>query len=85
MEKYIIFTYDISGLEQKLKMKFIRRLSGYDSIKKGKVERKPGMLQELNGFKFGINTIIVPYHNEEKTAKIFKEFKVDTKSLVIKL
>lgn len=85
MDKFVIFTYNISRLKQKDKMGFIRKLQGYDSIKAGKVERKPGLLHKVNGFKFGINTIVVPLHNKEDVAGLFKEFKINIKSLVVRL
>jgi len=83
MQKYLLITYEISKLEQKAKMQFIRKMSGYDSIKKGKIERKPGMLQDLNGFKFGTNTAIIPYEKKERAEQIFRDFKIDMKTLII--
>jgi hypothetical protein len=83
MQKYLLITYEISGLEQNDKMNFIRKLNGYDSIKKGKVERKPGFLDETKGFRFGTNTIIIPYDKKEDIEKFFKQHKVGIKSLII--
>lgn len=84
-DKYIIITYNISRLEQKKKMQFIRKLQGYDSIKKGKIERKHGILEELHGFKFGTNTMIVPFANKEKIGDFFRKFKINTRSLQVRL
>lgn len=85
MDKFVIFTYNISKLKQNDKMRFIRKLRGYDSIRAGKIERKNGLLHDVNGFKFGVNTIIVPLGNREKIAGLFKDFKINTKSLVVRL
>ena len=85
MDRYAIITYDISKLEQKKKMQLIRKLQGYDTIKKGEVVKRQGALQELEGFKFGINTILIPQKNKEKIDLIFNEYRVGTKSLKIML
>lgn len=85
MDKFVMFTYEISRLKQKDKMRFIRKLQGYDSVKAGKVEKKPGTLADVDGFKFGINTVVIPLKNRKRIAELFKEFKINTKSLVIRL
>jgi hypothetical protein len=83
MQKYLLITYEISKLEQKVKMQLIRKLNGYDSIKQGKVERKQGILDEMKGFRFGTNTIIVQYNKKEDIERFFKQYKVGIKSLII--
>jgi hypothetical protein len=83
MQKYILITYEISKLEQKDKMQLIRKLNGYDSIKQGKIERKHGMLDEMKGFRFGTNTIVVSYGKKDDIERFFKQHKVGIKSLII--
>jgi hypothetical protein len=70
-------------LEQKDKMQLIRKLNGYDSIKQGKIERKQGMLDQMKGFKFGTNTIIIPYDRKQDIELFFKKYKTGIKSLII--
>ena len=84
MQRHILITYEISKLEQKDKMQLIRKLNGYDSIRKGRIERKDGLIDDIKGFRFGTNTIVIPYDKKQDIEKFFKEFNVGIKSLAIK-
>ena len=73
--KYLI-TYSIKDLNTKEKMKIIRILNGYITVKNGKKYKTDGLIRKTNSLRVGTNTIIVSHLNQPYFKKIFKENKV---------
>ncbi len=68
-----LITYDLSRLTPKRKVKFIQTIQG-----RGKGRYKYlGLLHELNGFKVGRNTIMVPIENVPKIIEQLNLIKAD--------
>lgn len=78
-EPYLIYTFQISSLSQKVKAKFNRQL--YEQKRKG-YEYK-GLLNEIGGKKLSSGCIIVPYLQKENIEKFFKKFNVRFKQLKV--
>lgn len=78
-EPYLIYTFQISSLSQKEKVKFNRQL--YEQKRKG-YEYK-GLLNETGGKKLSSGCIIVPYLQKENIEKFFKKFNVRFKQLKV--
>jgi len=68
-----LITYDLSRLAPKRKVKFIHTIQGRG---KGRYTY-PGLLHELNGFKVGRNTIMVPIENMPKIIEQLNLIKAD--------
>ncbi|MDY6863668.1 MAG: nucleotidyltransferase domain-containing protein [Thermodesulfobacteriota bacterium] len=70
---YAIYTFDLTGLEQKTKAKFNREL----------YQRKPkgysydGILQEIGGRKLSKGCILVAYEKKGIIDKFFRKYKLD--------
>jgi len=69
---YIIFSFNLNGLNQKQKAVFNREL--YEQTK-GKYTYK-GLLKELGGEKVSPGCIIIPYSKEEVLFNFFKKYRV---------
>jgi len=68
-----LITYDLSHLPPRRKVKFIHAIQGRG---KGRYTY-PGLLHELNGFKVGRNTIMVPIENMPKIIEQLNLVKAD--------
>lgn len=78
-EHNYLFYYSLSNLKRKEKMKFIRKMFGYN-LKRGKKEYgQGGFLKEINGLKLGSNVILTPSQEVLKIKKIFNDFKIKYK------
>ena len=74
-----LFYYSLSNLRRNDKMKFIRKMFGYN-LKKGKKEyAQEGFLAEIKGIKLGSNAILAPSQEVLKIKKMFNEFKISYK------
>lgn len=69
---FFIYTFKISRLPQKEKVKFNRQL--YEQTKQD--YKYKGLLQEIGGQKLSAGCIMVPYAQKETIEKFFKKFKV---------
>lgn len=74
MGHYSLFSYSLSGLQQKKKMKLLRGLFGYSMKKKEKTYRQTGMLGEIGGRKLGLNSALVPLEKSRDVQKFFSSF-----------
>jgi len=73
LKPYSLITYDLSRLQPRRKVKFIHSIQGRG---KGRYTY-PGLLHELNGFKVGRNTIMVPIENMPRIIERFNLIKAD--------
>lgn len=78
-EPYLIYSFQISSLSQKEKVKFNRQL--YEQ--KRKEYQYKGLLNEIGGKKLSPGCVIVPYMQKEKIEKFFKRFKVKFEQLKV--
>ena len=69
---YLIYSFQISSLAQKDKVRFNRQL--YEQTKKE--YKYKGLLQKIGGQKLSAGCVIIPYRQKEKIEKIFKKFKI---------
>ena len=76
---YLIYSFQISSLTQKDKVKFNRHL--YEQTRNG--YKYKGLLQEIGGQRLSAGCVIVPYMQKEKTEKFFKKFKVKFEQLKV--
>jgi predicted nucleotidyltransferase len=76
---YLIYSFQISSLAQKDKVRFNRQL--YEQIKKG--YKYEGLLQEIGGQKLSAGCVMIPYEQKEKIKKFFKKFKVKFEQLKV--
>ncbi|MCL5073445.1 MAG: nucleotidyltransferase domain-containing protein [Actinobacteria bacterium] len=76
---YMIYSFQISGLVQKDKVRFNRQL--YEQIKKG--YKYKGLLQEIGGQKISAGCVMIPYEQKGKIEKFFKKFKVKFEQLKV--
>ena len=76
---YLIYSFQISSLAQKDKVRFNRQL--YEQIKKG--YKYKGLLQEIGGQKISAGCVMIPYGQKEKIEKFFKKFKVKFEQLKV--
>ena len=73
LKPYGLITYDLSRLQPRRKVKFIHSMQGRG---KGRYTYS-GLLHELNGFKVGRNTIMVPIENMPRIIERFNLIKAD--------
>ena len=76
---YLIYSFRISKLSQKDKVKFNRAL--YEQTRKG--YKYKGLLNELGGKKLSSGCVIVPNNHKEKIEKFFKKFSVAFEQLKV--
>ncbi len=76
---YLIYTFQISSLPQKDKVRFNRQF--YEQTRKG--YKYKGLLQAIGGQKLSAGCVMIPYEQKEKIEKFFKKFKVKFLSICI--
>lgn len=76
LKHYSFFTYSMRNLSQKEKMKFLRSLFGYKSIKDGKEYLQKGALDVIGGKKINYNALLVPIEKSREVQKFFNSFKI---------
>ena len=76
---YLIYSFQISRLSQKEKVRFNRQL--YEQTRKG--YRYKGFLQKIGGQKLSSGCIMIPHTEKSKIEKFFKKFKVDFEQLKV--
>jgi predicted nucleotidyltransferase len=76
---YLIYSFQISSLPQKDKVRFNRQL--YEQTRKG--YKYKGLLQEIGGQKLSAGCVMIPYEQKEKIEKFFKKFKVKFEELKV--
>ena len=86
LRHYVLFTYSLSNISQKLKVKFIRELSGYKNVKGKKTYFHNGLLQETKAEKLAQNVIMVPIENALQFSGFFNsnKIKVEAKEIWVK-
>ncbi len=68
MSNFLIYTYDLKGIEPIKKQSFTHSLYGTGGRK--------SFLKELKGYKLGRNTILVPKNKEKETDSFFNTWKI---------
>jgi len=76
---YLIYSFQISSLIQKDKVRFNRQL--YEQTKKE--YKYKGLLQEIGGQKLSAGCVMIPYEQKEKVEEFFKKFKVKFEQLKV--
>lgn len=76
---YLIYSFQISSLDQKDKAKFNRQL--YEQTKKD--YKYKGLLREIGGQKLSSGCIMVPHMQKETIEKFFRKFKVKFEQLKV--
>ena len=76
---YLIYSFQISSLPQKDKVRFNRQL--YEQTRKG--YNYKGLLQEIGGQKLSAGCVMMPYEQKEKIEEFFKKFKVKFEQLKV--
>ena len=76
---YLIYSFQISSLPQKDKVRFNRQL--YEQTRKG--YKYKGLLQEIGGQKLSSGCIMIPHMQKEKIEKFFKKLKVKFEQLKV--
>lgn len=79
IKHHALFSYSLSKLPQRRKMKLLRTVFGYSVKKKTKLYKQTGMLEEIGGEKLGPNSILVPLEKSREMQKLFNSFKVTPK------
>jgi len=76
---YLIYSFQISSLPQKDKVRFNRQL--YEQTRKR--YKYKGLLQEIGGQKLSAGCVMIPYVQKKKIEKFFKKFKVKFEQLKV--
>ena len=76
---YLIYTFQISSLHQKDKVRFNRQF--YEQTRKG--YKYKGLLQVIDGQKLSAGCVIIPQTEKAKVEKFFKKFKVKYEQLKV--
>lgn len=76
---YLIYSFQISNLNQKEKVKFNRQF--YEQIKTN--YKYKGLLQEIGGQKLSAGCVLVPHSERQKLEKFFKKFRVQFNQLKV--
>ena len=76
---YLIYSFQISSLPQKDKVRFNRHL--YEQTRKG--YKYKGLLREISGQKLSAGCVMIPYGQKENIEKFFKKFKVKFEQLKV--
>lgn len=76
---YLIYSFQISSLTQKDKVRFNRQL--YEQTRKE--YKYKGLLQEIGGQKLSAGCVMIPYEQKEKIEKFFRKFKVKFEQLKV--
>jgi predicted nucleotidyltransferase len=72
--QFAIFSYSLSKLDQKKKMRFLRNLFGYKTTKGKKKYIQPGILKAMIGEKIGPNAILVPVERSKEVREFMNSF-----------
>ena len=87
LEPYEIIKFDLSNLDQSKKMKIKRLLYGVKTKKKykGKIytSEQKGMVEELNGLRIGIASILIPEKKSWKLENILRKNGVSLRKITI--
>jgi predicted nucleotidyltransferase len=75
---HTLFIYKLEGIEEKEKVKVIRRLFGYKTKKGRKIYQHTGLLEKLNGIKLSKNIVLVPVTKTNELFEFFNKYKVKT-------
>lgn len=73
---FFLFSISLKGLKPRLKVKFIRRLYGYQTKKEKKTYRHFGMLEQEKAVKLNPSTLLVPAVAYKELYSLIKEFKI---------
>ena len=76
---YLIYSFQISNLPQKDKVRFNRQL--YEQTRNG--YKYKGLLQKIAGQKLSAGCVMIPYEQRGKIEKFFKKFKVQFEQLKV--
>jgi len=76
LKHHYLFYYSLINLDRKKKMKFIRRLFGYNLKNNKKEYKQRGLLEEIVGIKLGPNVILISESDILKIKKLFNEFRI---------
>lgn len=80
VESFSFVSYDLSSLTHAEKMRFRNELYGYNTARKYKKKTfkfiKEGLLEELNGIKIGLGTVMVPKHALASLEKMLDSYKI---------
>lgn len=68
---FSLFSYSLSKLPQKRKMRLLRLLFGYSARRGRKVYRQNGLIGEIGGVKLGPNSVLVPVEKSRDVRKAF--------------
>ncbi len=74
LKHFTMFNYSLSRLSQNKKMKFLRKLFGYKTIKGKKEYMRPGLLDGIGGVKLSSNVILVPIENSRRLHRFLTSF-----------
>mgnify|MGYP001560275073 CR=1 FL=1 len=75
LKHFYLFTYSLSPLAQKAKVKTVRELLGYKN-KKQKLYEHDGLLQEHSGEKIAQNVMLIPAEKAVPFVDYFRENKI---------
>ncbi|MBI4181638.1 MAG: nucleotidyltransferase domain-containing protein [Candidatus Aenigmarchaeota archaeon] len=76
LRHYALFSYSLSGLFQRDKMRLLRTLFGYSSKKKDRTYVHEGLLTAIGGAKFYGNALLVPIEKSREVQKLFASSKI---------
>jgi predicted nucleotidyltransferase len=76
MKPKLIITYDISKLDQKDKMSFLRKLYGYTTRTEEKEYSQKGIIDEIESEKLGTNTLIINTEDLELIKPVLRKNRV---------
>ncbi|MDA1196965.1 MAG: hypothetical protein O2779_03315 [Nanoarchaeota archaeon] len=75
LKDFFLFTYTLSSLQQKVKVKALRELQGYKN-KKQKVYEHTGLIQQHAAEKIGTNALLVGAKKAIIFTKFFEDYKI---------
>ncbi len=75
LNQYYLLSFDLKNLLPRNKVKFIRKLYGYESKKEHKVYYHTGILPE-NGVRINQNTLLISKDQHNLFLNLFKQFKI---------
>ena len=75
LREFFLFSYTLSSLDQKTKVKALRALQGYKN-KKQKLYEHSGLLQQHAAEKIGTNALLVDAKKAIIFTKFFEDYKI---------
>ncbi len=75
LNHYYLLSFDLKNLQPKNKVKFIRKMYGYESRKEHKNYHCAGILQD-KGVRINQNTLLIPTEHHDLFLGLFKQFKI---------